>query len=481
MKNIFKIIPIILLTFLAGCHNDEPSNGFVWDKESEELVRNGITINPEEQTMILNFANPNGLALSVHTDNEWLDVSLNEDSGELAIQVSSNESYEERTGIAIVTIGDQTTKIEVHQKSMRMAIPENKKYVHESDEGSIAVRVKANGILDVNLYPSDCTWAKVSEIKKEDNDEWLVTILLNGNEGLGRIASLEFKVDGIKASFKNWPCIIQEPAPFQENVEIKVSEPGMLPILLGDNIDNLRRIRNLTIKGGINGLDFPTLKKLLTSEDLATVNQPIAIDLSDCAIVAGYKNPFQYYSWEPSNIDEQTPVYYGEIPQGLFTNARNLTSIHLPESLKVIGRMAFSGCSSLESIDIPNTVEEIGTKAFYGCGGIKNINISTNSNLTSIGDQVFTTGSLIESLTLPECLTYISGEAFLGCTVSQLHLHWTDPFVVRIVPNTEYCTLYVPIGTSQIYQTIRNWCNFKQITEEAIVMRGRRHDISRQS
>lgn len=466
MKRIFKIITILLLTILAGCHKDEPSNGFIWDKESEGFVRDGIMINSERQTVILNYTNSNGSILSVYTDKEWLDVSLNEGRGELTIHVNPNESYEERTGIVIVTIGDQTTKIEIHQKGMHMAIPENKCYVHESDKGSIAVRVKANGLLEVGLYPSDCNWAKVSDVKKEKYDEWLVTILLNENQGYGRIASLEFKVDGSKVSSNCGPCIIQEPAPFDEDVEIKVSEAGMLSILMGENIDNLKRIRNLTITGGINGLDFPILRQLFSSTNLERVNQPISVNLSDCAIVAGYRNPYQYYGWEPTDIDESIPVFYGEIPQGIFTNAHNLTSIQLPESLKVIGRMAFSGCSNLERINIPNSVEEIGAKAFWECSGIEEINISSNSNLTSIGNQAFTTGSLIDSLSLPECLTHIASEAFLGCNVSHLHLNWTDPFEVRIVPNTESCTLYVPIGTADIYRTIRNWCNFKQIVEE---------------
>lgn len=465
MKHIFYIISILLFAILASCHNEEPSNGLVWDKESEAIVRDGITVNSERQTLILNFTNLNESSLLVHTGEEWLAASLNEWKGQLTIQVNPNESYEERTGNIIMTIGNQVIKIQIHQRGMYMAVPEDKCYIHDSDKGSISVRVKANGFLDVGLYPSDCNWAEVSEVKKEANDEWLVTIKLDENQDLGRIVGLEFKVEGSKTVRNCGPCVIQQPAPFKENVDIKVPEPGMLPILLGDNINNFKRIRKLTINGGINGLDFPILQKLFSSTDDA-LSQPISIDLSDCAIVAGYKNPYQYYGWEPNDVDESIPVFYGEIPYGLFTNARNLTSLHLPESLKVIGRMAFSGCSNLESIDIPNTVEEIGAKAFWECCGIKKINISTNSNLTSIGNQAFTTGSLIESLSLPECLTHIAGEAFLGCTVSQLHLYWTDPFEVRIVPDTEYCTLYVPVGTSHLYRAIRNWCNFKQIKEE---------------
>lgn len=466
MKYLFNVVIIILSTILAGCHKDEPSIGIVWDKESETIVRDGIIVNSERQTLTLNFTNPHESAMSIHSDEEWLSVSLNDVDGELIIRINSNDSYDERTGIVSLTTDNQTTNIQIHQDGMHMAIPVDKCYTHGYDKGSIIVRVKANGVLDVDLYPSDCNWAKVSQLKKEANDEWIVIVTLDENQGYGRIVSLEFKVDGSNVSSNCGPCIIQEPAPFDEDVEIKVSEAGMLPILMGENIENLKRIRNLTIIGGINGLDFPILRQLFSSTNLERLNQPISVNLSNCAIVAGYKNPYQYYGWEPTGIDESIPVFYGEIPQGIFTYAQNLTSIQLPESLKVIGRMAFSGCSNLERISIPNSVEEVGAKAFWECPGIEEINISSNSNLTSIGNQAFTTGSLIGSLSLPECLTHIASEAFLGCNVSHLHLHWTDPFEVRIVPNTENCTLYVPIGTADIYRTIRNWCNFKQIVEE---------------
>lgn len=465
MKHLFNIITIALTTILACCHNEGP-DGIVWDKESDKIINDGILISHERQTLTLHFTNPHESCISAHTEEDWIAVSLNESFGELIIQVNSNESFDRREGIVIVTAQNLTTKVQIHQKGILMAIPDEQFYKHGSDKGSITMRVKADGALDVDLYPSDCTWANVSQVKKESDEEWIATIMLDENQGLGRIASLEFKVDGSNVSSNCGPCIIQEPAPFDENVEINVSSPGMLQILMGENINNIKRIRELTINGGINGLDFPILRKLFLPTDPEKTNQPISIDLTDCAIVAGYNNPYQYYGWEPSGIDESIPVFYGEIPQGIFTNAKNLTSIHLPESLKVIGRMAFSGCTNLRIVNIPENVEEIGAKAFWECPGIKEINIPSTSNLTSIGNQAFTTGSIIEVLSLPECLTYIASEAFLGCSVSHLHLHWTAPFEVRIVPNTEFCTLYIPIGTVDIYRTVRNWCNFKQIVEE---------------
>ena len=116
MKHIFYIISILLFAILASCHNEEPSKGLVWDKESEAIVRDGITVNSERQTLILNFTKLNESSLLVHTGEEWLAASLNEWKGQLTIQVKPNESYEERTGNIIMTIGNQVIKIQIHQR-----------------------------------------------------------------------------------------------------------------------------------------------------------------------------------------------------------------------------------------------------------------------------------------------------------------------------------------------------------------------------
>ena len=82
------------------------------------------------------------------------------------------------------------------------------------------------------------------------------------------------------------------------------------------------------------------------------------------------------------------------IPEGVtyvsgFNSCKNLSSVVLPSTLKVIGDGAFEGCSSLKSIDLPEGLLYIDCYAFH------------NSGLTSIN--------------LPKSLRVINFAAFTNC------------------------------------------------------------------
>ncbi len=62
------------------------------------------------------------------------------------------------------------------------------------------------------------------------------------------------------------------------------------------------------------------------------------------------------------------------LPDQFVAGCVNLTSVTLPQSLKTIGRDAFSFCRSLEEITIPKNVETIYCAAFYGCESLETIN-----------------------------------------------------------------------------------------------------------
>ena len=192
---------------------------------------------------------------------------------------------------------------------------------------------------------------------------------------------------------------------------------------------------------------------------------PVDIDLSECNIVAGNQNPYEYFGWHSSKIFEDV-FMYGEIPSGVFSNATNLKSIILPKNLKIVGHSAFAGCKNLKTIDIPANVEEINSKAFYECIRLQEIKLTSNIALTSIGNQAFTTKSTLNELTIPATVVNVGVEAFLGCSVSKLHLKWLEPLEIRIVPKVEGCTLYVPQGTPAIYRKTRNWSKFSDVIEE---------------
>jgi hypothetical protein len=120
-----------------------------------------------------------------------------------------------------------------------------------------------------------------------------------------------------------------------------------------------------------------------------------------------------------------------------FSCCSNLTSVTIPNSVKIIGLRAFSGCTSLTSITIPNSVTTIGGYAFQNCSSLTSITIpnsvesigesafgyctdltfvSIGNDVTSIEKQAFVGCTSLASISIPNTVTSIGSEAFYGCT-----------------------------------------------------------------
>ncbi|MGM9797997.1 MULTISPECIES: leucine-rich repeat protein [unclassified Prevotella] len=465
MRLIKYLLGVIVTLFMSGCHDNEIEN-ISWSEDALVIVREGINLNHNQAEVILSFTSIYS-DVSVSSDESWIDVSLSltDGVGELCVSVLENSEIFSRQGNVVVYSQGERIIIPITQEGVPNVIPEKDCYSHNYESGEIRVRVQSGSIPAAEIYPQNADWIKIKEIKAVNENEYDVFLILEKNEGLGRIASLDFKINGRPVIKGCGPCLIQEPAPFENKVEISVDKPGSLQILLGNNVGNLECIRSFKVVGPINGLDFPVIRSLFSEQENNNLQNPVSIDLSECSIVAGLGNPFEYYGWKPEKKYEEI-FLYAEIPSGVFTNAVNVKEVVLPKSLKIVGASAFKGCKNLKQIKIPNSVEEINSMAFYGCVGMEEIQINADSNLSSIGNQAFTTGSLLKDLNIPITVMNVSSEAFLGCSVSRLHLKWLDPLEIKIVPKTEGCSLFVPQGTAELYRNTRNWCNFKEIIEE---------------
>ena len=97
-----------------------------------------------------------------------------------------------------------------------------------------------------------------------------------------------------------------------------------------------------------------------------------------------------------------------------FRNCSRLTSIHIPNSVTIIGRSAFSDCSGLTNITIPDSVTIIGDNAFSDCSGLTNITIP--DSVTIIGDNAFSDCSGLTNITIPNSVTIIGRSAFSDCS-----------------------------------------------------------------
>ena len=97
-----------------------------------------------------------------------------------------------------------------------------------------------------------------------------------------------------------------------------------------------------------------------------------------------------------------------------FYECRNLASIIIPNSVSAIGSMAFRFCESLTEITIPDSVTRIGDNAFGGCINLKSVTLG--SRLTSIREFTFTDCESLESIIIPDSITSIGLAAFQRCT-----------------------------------------------------------------
>ena len=73
--------------------------------------------------------------------------------------------------------------------------------------------------------------------------------------------------------------------------------------------------------------------------------------------------------------DVHIPLSIKNIGKFAFQDCTALTSVSFPAGLKTIGSSAFRGCTGLTVVSIPNSVEDIGTYAFFGCTNITNMKI----------------------------------------------------------------------------------------------------------
>ena len=145
------------------------------------------------------------------------------------------------------------------------------------------------------------------------------------------------------------------------------------------------------------------------------------IDLASWCNISFYyseSNPLSYAHHLYLNGEEVKdlviPNSVRSIGRSAFSGCSGLTSVTIPSSVISIGGSAFYGCSGLTAVTIPNSVTSIGEGAFYGCSGLTSITIP--NSVTSIDDYAFSGCSGLTDITIPNSVTSIGSEAFRGCS-----------------------------------------------------------------
>ena len=232
MKKFLFLFGVFSL-FMSSCHDDKEFENISWSQEASVVIKEGISFTHDKAEVVLKF-NTMKADISVSSGEAWIDASIvmTESNGELNIHISENPGILSREELVTVHSIDETTLIRIMQKGAPRVIPENNSYYHHHGEGEITVKVEAGSLPVAEIYPENVDWIKVGKVTAADKNKYTITLILEKNEGLGRIASVDFKIENRPAIEGCGPCIIQEAAPFSENVEISVDKPGSLQVLL---------------------------------------------------------------------------------------------------------------------------------------------------------------------------------------------------------------------------------------------------------
>ena len=146
-----------------------------------------------------------------------------------------------------------------------------------------------------------------------------------------------------------------------------------------------------------------------------------------------------------------------------------LTAVELPENSLNLGPAAFMGCPQLASVKLPSQITVLPNYLFENCYRLESIVIPNNVN--TIGSSCFSNTALT-SVLLPESLNYIYSNAFycsnlktVVSPLSQLPTLSGNPFG----DFSSNATLYVPVGSKNLYSASIYWGQFHEIIDDDMV------------
>ena len=109
----------------------------------------------------------------------------------------------------------------------------------------------------------------------------------------------------------------------------------------------------------------------------------------------------------PETIGKATVT---KLNDDVFKGKDFIRSIHLPDSINIIGVWAFENCSNLANINIPAGVTEIMWGTFSGCKALAKLYLP--DGLTTIGNSAFEDCTSLAALHIPASTTKIEQGSF---------------------------------------------------------------------
>lgn len=235
-------------------------------------------------------------------------------------------------------------------------------------------------------------------------------------------------------------------------VEVSLSNPGTLGNYISPKIKRLTSI--LRVSGPVNGDDIETIREIAEFQTTIIDHLVFAeLDLSESYLVAGGSYTYRTIGFDTINgtvvqkldsITTISPSIPNEIPAYAFASL-DLQSITVPNSVRHIGKNAFSFTYILNPISIPEGV-------------------------TALQDSVFFEASQLPSITLPSTMESLGDCCFRRCLhLSEITVKAVNPPVCDMTlwddAHEGTRTLHVPKGSIEAYRSHPVWGLADIITE----------------
>ena len=117
--------------------------------------------------------------------------------------------------------------------------------------------------------------------------------------------------------------------------------------------------------------------------------------------------------YEDAAVHYCVPQHIRYIEDLAFSGADNLVSLEIPDGVEHIGNYAFRMCYALEEIKLPAEVRSAGAGLFQHCWKLKSVKLP--EGMLMIGGEMFESCHALQTLVLPDSLRKIDRSAFSGC------------------------------------------------------------------
>lgn len=126
---------------------------------------------------------------------------------------------------------------------------------------------------------------------------------------------------------------------------------------------------------------------------------------------------------DENNSDDNLDVVNFDINESgvLVKYQGNDTRVVVPDTVKQIGRSAFSDCVNIEKIILPDGIIDIGALAFENCSKLSDINIP--SSLTELDGSIFLGCTSLMEITIPKGITEVNWYSFKrGTSIERINV-----------------------------------------------------------